>query len=238
MTLTTKRMLSLLFPKKCCGCYAPVEQEQFLCKECLEKAFRIHHPYCPYCGVSLEDCHCRKKERAYAMTVAPYYYEGAVRQAILNFKFRGREDIAVFLGQEMRNTVNSQLFGIPFTHITCVPTTREKMVKRGYNQAQSLGEQLLVGCFDWISEQPEQDWHMVVKTGSGQMQHMLNASGRRKNIHNAYKVNRGRVLNGAVILLVDDIVTTGATATEISTILKLQGAKEVYVVSAALTRKD
>ena len=237
MMNTTRRALSILFPEKCSSCGASVAPEQFLCDSCREGAHFILPPYCPCCGTSEVDCKCRKRGRAFELCVAPYYYEDSIRQAVMNLKFGGREDIAVPLGQAMSRTVGSRLYGVPFTHVTCVPSTRDKVAERGYNQAQSLGEQMVKGdCFYWLEQKPRTDWNMLVKKESEQMQHLLGADSRRRNIRDAYRLNRNRNIEDAVILLVDDIVTTGATASEIATILKLNGAKEVYVVSAALTR--
>ena len=232
MTGTNRRLLSVLYPGTCVCCGAPADPDLLVCTRCGERFFRITPPVCRYCGVSLDDCRCSKKPHAYEAVAAPYYYEAACRDAILGMKYGNREDAAIPLARAMNQTLHAQYFGIPFDIITCVPMTREGKAKRGYNQAASLARRIRTETI----RQPDFDPNLLKKQSTERAQHKLGAEGRKKNIFGAIRLNRGRDVTGKTILLIDDIVTTGATANECATILRLEGAKAVYVLTAAITR--
>ena len=231
-----RKAAGILFPGTCISCGTLVDPTEFICAECRERIRHILPPFCPYCGTSQVDCRCRKSPHAYEANVAPFYYEDAIRDAILGFKFGAKEETAVYLGKAMSQTIAARYYGIPFTLVTCVPSTSHSLGERGYNQAQSLVEQLDFSQFTWLSKKPTVDCHLLKKNETGEMQHFLGAEARRENIRNAYALKKNRRVDGETILLIDDIVTTGATANEISVILKLMGAREVYIASAAITR--
>ena len=184
----------------------------------------------------MDDCTCRKQAHAYGEVVAPFYYEGPVRELLLQLKYGGKEDIARYLAGEMTKVIRERFFGIRFDLLTCVPTTADRIDSRGYNQAQSLAELLAPDPQTGLLEKVERDYYVLKKHPTGKMQHFLGASGRRANIRNAFSLRPGRSVEGKTILLVDDIVTTGATAEECTEILRLNGARQVEVACAAVTR--
>lgn len=233
--MTFRNWWSVLYPATCVCCGEPADPDRLVCPACAETFLRITPPFCPFCGVSLCDCRCRKRPHAYERVVAPYYYEGRVRDAILHMKFRGREDAAIPLAAAMQQVVEAQYFDIPFDLITCVPMSRDSYARRGFNQAEALARRIHP---DPVSGHPEPvfDGGLLTKKSGEQMQHFLGAEARRQNIRGALRLGNGRSVAGKTILLVDDIVTTGATAGECAGILRLHGAKAVYVATAALTR--
>lgn len=228
---------SLLYPPRCLCCGRTVAYGVELCSACEKRIRTIRAPYCPFCGTSLSDCTCPKRERAYIEVAAPFYYEAGVRDILLQLKYGGKEDTAKFLAGAMRKTLSARYFGISFDLLTCVPTSWKRLLSRGYNQAQSLAEQLMEEEQSGFLIGVERDYRLLKKQPTEKMQHFLGASGRRANIQNAFCLCNGKNVRGKTILLIDDIVTTGATAQECATILKLEGAKEVYIGCAAVTRK-
>lgn len=236
MALSYHNVVGLLFPNVCICCGKPVSPPAEFCAECLPGVRPIFPPFCPACGANELDCRCNKRGHAYNQSVAPFYYEASVRNAILRFKFGGHEEVSRFFGRTMGRTIGAYYFGIPFDIVAPVPATKEKTAKRGFNQAQSLIEHVPKDTFYW-QDMPDIDPHLLLKNPTEEEQHFLGAEARRKNIRNAYTLNKYRNVTGKNILLVDDIVTTGATAHEIAALLKLWGAKGVYVASAARTRK-
>lgn len=237
MERTFRQLVSVLFPPRCLCCGTPVESGQALCPSCEERMERIEAPYCVYCGTSLPDCTCPKRDHAYNEVAAPFYYEAGARDILLQLKYGGKEDGAKYLAEEMGKTLRDRYFGIHFDLLTCVPTSTERIVRRGYNQAESLARQLREDPESGFLTGAKRDFSLLQKRPTRQMQHFLGASGRRANIQNAFCLRSGREVSGKTILLIDDIVTTGATAQECATILKLAGAKDVYVGCAAVTRK-
>ena len=226
----------LLFPKTCPCCGKPLNKGERVCPDCGRAVRRNESPYCPFCGVSERNCACRKNERPYDHMVAPFFYEGPVREAILRMKFGKKEEGARFLAEELRDAIDARLFGESFDVVAVVPMSRERYAERGFNQARSLAE--------FVMEDPPEplknalpDYGLLRKKNTGgAMQHLLGAEGRRENIRNAVSVGKHRDLKGKRVLLLDDLVTTGATAGECAVLLRMAGAESVSVAAAAVTR--
>lgn len=236
MSTFFNRMAELLFPARCSCCGQAADAGSLLCAECARQIRPILPPFCPFCGTAEADCKCKKTPHAYEQAVAPFYYESVIRDALLRMKYGNREEVAVFLGRHLQDTILARYFGIPFTLITCVPATGEKMAERGFNQAESLTEEINPQAFSWMTVPPHVDCKLLKKRNMGEAQHTLGAEARRRNIRNSYRLHEKKSVKGEVILLIDDIVTTGATADEIASLFLLQGAEQVYVAAAALTR--
>lgn len=234
----TDKLLGVLFPKKCvsCGTYLEKDETDF-CTSCKKDIERVAPPYCPYCHKGKRYCKCNRRERAYDFAAAPFYYSGSVKNAVRRLKFASDEYVSVVLGKEMSATVNSLFFGAKFDIITCVPCTGKSLSERGYNQSQSLAEQIDLNPSMWALEAPPvRDWHLLRKEKTTGVQHLLSAENRRRNIELAYKLNSGRDVREKTILLIDDILTTGATVEACAAELLLHGAKHVYVAVAAMVK--
>ncbi|MDD6808175.1 MAG: ComF family protein [Oscillospiraceae bacterium] len=219
---------SFIFPRKCvaCGEYL-VNLEEFLCKKCAERVERTKAPFCEFCGVGKDYCRCRKNRHAYETVIAPFYYEGAIKDAIGRMKFGKKEGVASFFGQEMTKDIMAKYFGIKFDILTCVPSTNKSIKERGFNQSRSILEEININGV-------EKDYDLLIKRNQKDIQHTLGAEKRRKNTDNVYFLKNGKDVKNKIILLVDDILTTGATADSCAKTLRLSGAQKVYVSVAAL----
>ncbi len=230
----------LLFPRKCvcCGTYLADENESSyadVCIPCTETIVRVQPPYCPRCLRGKDSCRCyRQRPFAFDGLVAPFYYEGAIRNAIMRMKFDGKESVARFLGRELGAELETRCFGYTFDVVTCVPTSGESLAARGFNQSRSIAENLGLSAETFPFIVP--DYTLLVKRKSAAVQHRLGARGRLRNIQGSFELNRNRDVVGKTILLVDDIATTGATAEECARVLKFAGADKVLLATAALTR--
>lgn len=218
---------SFIYPRKCvsCGNYISNEKEDF-CLECKAGVFRTKAPYCPYCGVGKEYCSCRKNSHAYEMAIAPFYYEGSIKKAIGRMKFGKKEGVSRFFGMEITKDIEMKYFGIDFDIITCVPSTTKSIRERGFNQSASILESINI-------EEDKKDYSLLTKKPQKDIQHMLGAEKRRENVSNTYFLSEGRIVKDKNILLIDDILTTGATADACTRTLMFNGAMKVYVAVAA-----
>lgn len=226
----------LLFPKTCPCCGGELREGQTVCEHCAPDIHRNPAPHCPSCGVSLRSCRCARNARAYDRIVAPFFYEGAIRDALLRMKFGKHEDVARYLAAELREAIDARYFGEPFDLLTVVPMSRDRYASRGFNQARTLAEFLMKDPPEPLQDTLVDYGLLKKKNSHGSMQHLLGAEGRRKNIRDAVSVGPNRPLEGKSVLLLDDIVTTGATVGECATILRLAGASRVCVAAAAVTR--
>ena len=191
-------------------------------------------PRCPFCGCVLDAPGiCGKCQDALPWTeegkilqtlpgnlrcAAPLWYEDAVREGLLAFKFQGSQAAARSLGELVARCAAEQFSG-EFDTVTWVPVSRKRLRKRGYDQARLLAEQ---ACRLWDTK-PAQ---------SG----ISEPAARRANVLGVFDPVPGAEIAGKRILLVDDICTTGATLAECARVLRDAGAAEVVCVAIAHAR--
>ena len=206
-------LAQLLFPPKCVLCGCVLEQnEQDLCRKCRTEA--------PECGIS------RNKYPFIESWTAVWYYQDLVRRSILRYKFHGRRNYAAvyarLLGMKLMKEDRLQV-----DVITWVPISAKRLKKRGFDQCQLLAEALgkevelpVLSLLRKVRDNPPQ---------SGIVGH----AHRKANVLGAYVAETSQALSGKRVLLVDDILTTGATASECARILLTAGASEVHLAVVA-----
>lgn len=160
---------------------------------------------------------------------APYFYEAAVRRAILRMKFSGRPDLARPLADAMAEALRAA--GIPLSDaaVVPVPSGRRELRRRGYDVplhlARVLGGELRLPV-----------WQALCKTRETVPQAQLSGAARRQNLRGAFAVRPPRSVAGRRILLVDDIYTTGATLDACAKALKEAGAASCIGLCIAAVR--
>ena len=210
-------LMSLLFPDKCILCGKLLKkQEQDLCREC-----RADSPDYPV----------RKENRQFLDSfTAVWYYEGSVRRSLLRYKFYGKRCYAAGYGRLLAMKL---LCAHPegFDCITWVPVSRLRKLRRGYDQVELLAQ--AVGWELGMEPVP-----LLKKVRHNRPQSGLkDAAKRRANVLGAYREIQTQQIAGKRILLLDDILTTGATAGECARVLLTCGAKEIHCAAVAAARK-
>lgn len=233
MKLNIGRLITPLFPSRCACCGVPVEGDESICRDCENNLTGPEPPFCPFCGAGIEVCNCNG-EAPYDILVSPFYYEGPVLLGIHRLKFQNKEDSAVFFGRKIGETINKRLYGYEFDILAPVPASRKKLMERGFNQSLSLAEEIK---WDNGKKKPILDSALLKKTEGMEVKKEKSRAGRKEMVKGSFLLGKGRDVKGKSILLVDDIMTTGATLGECATILKLHGAKYVAVVCAAVSHK-
>ena len=206
----------LLYPPACILCDALLTEREYLCPRCRKEA--------PYFKNSK-----RKLEFLDSFT-AVWYYKGYARDSLLRYKFRGKtylaEPYSRFLAARIRREHPEG-----FDLLTWVPVSPLRRLQRGYDQCRLLT--LALG----------KELHMKPRRLLFKIRHNPAQSGlsdpslRRGNVKGAYRVLHKKELFGKRILLVDDILTTGATAGECARMLKTFGAAEVHCAVMAAARE-
>lgn len=212
-----QRLWKLLFPPKC-----------ILCRKVLEKD---ETDLCRHCRIDSPECNSSARKLPHiSKWAAVWYYEGTVRESILRFKFRGVRSYAPAYGRLMAMALQRQEMQ-NFDLLTWVPTGRWRKLRRGYDQvellARAVGNELgvePVSLLKKVRNNPPQSGI----TGDAQ---------RRANVLGVYRVRDVKVLAEKRILLLDDVITTGATAGEAARVLLTAGAKEVYCGAVAMARR-
>ena len=209
--------LDLLYPPACILCGTLLEEKAYLCPRCRKEA--------PYFKNS------KRKLQFVDSFTAVWYYKGYVRDSLLRFKFGGGTDLTEAYGRFLALRVLKD-YPEGFDLITWVPVSFFRRWKRGYDQCRLLA--LALG-----KELGRKPRRLLIKVRHNRAQSGLSdPSLRRGNVMGAYRVLAKKDLAGKRILLIDDILTTGATAGECARMLKLAGAAEVHCAVMAAAMKE
>ena len=208
-------LLNLLFPPKCTLCAKVLEkQETDLCRDC-----RLNSPECA--GI-------HKNFSFLDSWAAVWYYEEYIRSSLLRYKFRHARHYAPVYGRMLAMRV-LQEYPEGFDILTWVPVSRLRRFTRGYDQVELLVE--AVG-----QELGMQPVSTLKKVRNNRPQSgIVGQAKRRANVLGVYRAVCPQEVRGQRVLLLDDLITTGATAGECARVLLTAGAKEVHcgVIAAA-----
>lgn len=202
----------LLFPPKCVFCRELLhETEEYICRSCSQKVWEISRPK-------------NHKGAFYNEALSVYPYEGDVRRAVHRFKFHGGIYLAEFFALKMTAKVENARW--KFDIVTAAPSHISKRYKKGYDHAYLLAEGIskLTGA---------PCCRLLKKTRKTAHMYGLTLAQRRANIMGSVSVCQAADIKNKRILLVDDILTTGSTASECARVLKAAGASYVAVITAA-----
>ncbi len=210
-------LMELLFPPKCVVCRKLLKSGEIdLCREC-----RADAP--EYAGKKINI-------RFLDSFAAVWYYEGNVRRSLLRFKFYNARSYGVSYGRILAMRLQRE-YPDGFDMLTWVPVSRLRKLRRGYDQVELLAK--AVGRELGLSPVPT-----LKKIRNNRPQSRLkDPAARRANVLGAYRMLDGADVKGKRVVLLDDILTTGATAGECARVLLSAGAKEVHCAAVAAARK-
>ncbi len=211
-------MLDLLFPPRCAFCRKLIQSgESGICNDC-----QIKLPW--IVGQEAE-----QKFEFVSLCVSPLWYRDNVRESVHRYKFDGCSGYAKTYGKLVAQCVSDHLLD-RFDVISWVPLSAKRLRKRGYDQAKLLAVEVARNL-DCVAVET------LRKVRNTDAQSSINDdSARRANILGAYEVPDPEFVAGKRILLIDDVVTTGATLSECARVLRTFGAKEVVCASLARAR--
>ncbi len=226
-----KKLQFCVFPPTCLLCGAPGEGERDLCAGCRADLPRNEHA-CQRCGMPLATTaaltcgECQLHPPPYDRTFAPLLYQPPADYLIKGLKFGGRLAIARLLG-EWLGAALQQRESKPPEGIIPVPLHPSRLRERGFNQSVELARPV-ARCLDvplLLSN--------VRRIRRTQPQAQLDAAARRSNVQGAFSISRAVQFRHVAIL--DDVITTGSTVTEIAKVLKAAGVEEIEVWAVART---
>jgi ComF family protein len=227
-------LASVLFAPACAACAEPLDRPTrgAVCQACWRAVRPLTPPLCDGCGdplpswrtisVPLGRCaRCRRGPRAVDRARAAGEYDGALRAVVHALKYDGRRSLARPLAALMRARGGDLIAGARAA--VPVPLHASRRRERGFNQAADLARHLgppVVFALARVRATAEQA--------------SLPAGRRHGNVRGAFTATRAaRTLRGAIVLLVDDVSTTGATLEACARALKQAGVAEVRAVTAA-----
>ena len=211
-----ERLLDLLYPPKCAFCRKLVTDRRMLCPDC-ETALPVP-----------EKEKQSKKISGLAVCLSPLYYTGDVRQSLHRYKFQGAAAYYRIYAELMAACAREH--GLTADLVTWVPLSRKRLRSRGYDQARLLAEEV-AGRLGLPCEQTlEKIRNNPAQSGTS------GAEERQKNVLGVYRAVTS--FAGEHVLLVDDIVTTGATLSEAAKELLNAGAEQVSGLTLARTDRE
>lgn len=210
-------LVRLIFPPKCLLCQTLLDQELDLCARC-----RVHGPEYPDAKIKLPHLDS---------WLGMWYYEADVRESLLRYKFGGKRNYARGYGRLLAMRLLQERQG-QFDLITWVPISRRRKARRGYDQVELLAKAV-------SAELGVEAVKCLHKHRHTQPQSRLSsAAERRANVLGAFRAVEPEGFRGKRVLLLDDILTTGATLSEAARVLLTAGAAEVQAAVVAVSKFD
>ncbi len=236
-------LLGLVYPRACYGCEASMaEQEGYLCQTCNDQLRPIKQPLCEVCGqpysgdmsIGFRCSNCADRVLHFDFARAAYKSQGLARVLVHRFKYNGHFFLAALLGRMLGEAVKDPRIAITDPEsdvewiLVPVPLHARRLREREFNQADEL-------CRELARLHGLKMVNALRRTRYTRRQAMLDRTERLRNLRGAFvissKVRERKMIAGSRVLLVDDVLTTGATASECAQTLSAAGALKVVVIT-------
>ena len=228
----------LIFPRRCTFCRKNLAgTEQAICPDCMSLIPYLHSPLCSLCGRELPDSSgcdhlcgsCLRRPPVYATARAVVRYEEPVNHLLHRLKYTSDTQVLPALSQIIAPFADALLhdFQHETDRVIPVPLFSARLRKRGLNQSLLLARLLFPTAGDAVLVDT------LIRTRDTPPQTTLDGVARRKNLRAAFAVKYPEVISKRRIFLIDDVFTTGTTATECAQALMAAGASQVCVVTVA-----
>lgn len=208
-------LLDLIYPPKCVFCGKLLtEHETDLCAKCRTEI--------PTVGQHIERGEC------YRECYSVYYYEGRVKESLRRFKFGGKSCYAASYSRFIAMELLRQR--VEFDVLSWVPISEKRARERGYHQtmlmAQAVAKELGIEAVETLKK---------IKNNPAQSG-LHGTAARKQNVAGVYEVTQPERFVGKTVLLIDDVITSGATLSEAARTLQHGGAKCILCATLAATR--
>jgi len=229
-------LLNKLFPLKCINCN---QIGEIICDNCLYDCELLTTQYCIVCdkpsfnGDTHTECLKRNPSKTPTQLLSVYNYKDTVRDTIKTSKYGSKKFIAL-KKLTYESTVIIKEWGLNFDDYICIaiPSSKKRYKKRGFNQSEIITEiiakRLKLPVYNSIIERIKET----------EAQHTLGRSNRFENLKDAFSTKDKTFLKDKKIILIDDVVTTGATLLEISKLLYESGVVEVKCITLSKKFKE
>lgn len=232
-----KACVDLVFPLRCALCRRKILPDSVipLCPACSAAVKRNHPPFCRKCGRTIDHdarnrgicSSCTRRITHFDRAYSPFLYEGPVKALIQELKYRGKDRLGPALGGLMAEFIKEYALNLDFIdYVVPVPLHPAKLREREFNQALLLAQPVAAALEIPVAE------GALARTRATRTQTDLRRDDRYRNVEGAFTAGAHPLLSGN-ILLIDDVLTTGATASEAAKALKEAGAGIVFVLTLA-----
>ncbi|HDS1680629.1 TPA: ComF family protein [Pseudomonas putida] len=221
----------------CLLCNEPAEQRYPLCVAC-EQELPWNEEHCLRCALplamaGLTCAQCSRRPPAFDQVIAPWHFGFPLDTLISRFKHNSQWPLGRLMAEILSLNLSHRFQeGLPKPDLLLpVPLARRRLRKRSFNQAGMLGR--------WLSKALviECNERLLLRTRETPAQQHLDARARRRNLHQAFALAGEASLEGKHVAVVDDVLTTGATAQATAQLLRQAGARRIDVYCLARTAK-
>ena len=223
-----------------CDDVLDIKTSDYVCEKCKADLPYVKGETCDICGRTLYTgymdtvCHDCKTEKIYFIkNISAFEYKDNVKEAIRRMKFTALEIwIARELGKILAKKVKEQYGDIRFDMIVPVPISQINYIKRKFNQATEIALPIRRAINVPVND------NVLKKIRHTKQQSSLGHKERKANVKGAYKVFHPDDICDKIILLIDDVYTTGSTINECAKTLKKAGAMSIYTATVSITGKE
>jgi ComF family protein len=231
-----KPFLDILYPRSCIGCGKTAPKTfRYICWDCWANTVRVEAPFCACCGDPVSGavehdfiCYsCSDEQPAFDAARSATRYDGVIGDALRKLKYEHALWLSPDLAAVLYNCIRAEFPEETFDLLVPVPLYHVRRRDRGFNQSAMLSGELarLLG-----TSSVQGVLRRIRPTTS---QTNLTAKERLSNVNKAFKSRNDKRLAGRKVLLVDDVMTTGATVNACAKALKRGGAATVHVITVA-----
>ncbi|MES2960790.1 MAG: ComF family protein [Pseudomonadota bacterium] len=232
-----KKISEIIFPNHCLSCEKIISIDGLFCESCWLKLQFICEPKCTICaypfefqGLSLICGKCLTKKPAFDRVITIFRYDDILKKIVGSLKYRDQTFLAKKFARILFDKSKNEIKDCEL--VVAVPLHVSRLRKRKFNQAVLLAKNLLKLA-------PEMQFFpdLMVRIKDTKSQIFLKKKERENNLKNVFAINAKylETIKGKNILLIDDVMTTGATVENCAKILKKYGAKKVKVLTIAKT---
>ena len=232
-------LANLVYPARCLSCRSALDSHaagDLICATCLGNIKRNTPPFCHYCGRQLEKktlakniCRgCLKKNLHFDRAFSPCVYEGVAKELIHEFKYRSKEHLGKPLSTIMLDFIREYRLPVEFIDLVIpVPLAKNRLREREFNQSEILARHIAGELKKPLVTE------CLKRHRSTRRQTDLQPEKRFLNVSGSFSVTNAGEITGKNVLLIDDVLTTGATSSEAAGSLKNAGARIVFVLTLA-----
>ncbi|MDE5756739.1 MAG: ComF family protein, partial [Clostridia bacterium] len=218
-----------------CGKELEEQSKYGLCQECKENLSFLGDKICKKCGrLQFNEADycltCQEHKRNFDFARSCVVYDDVAKDIVRGIKFGGKKYFAKYVANFLIKRYQKAFDGVDIDVVIPVPLTKKNRVGRGYNQSWEIAKRFA----DAVNLTADKD--IVAKIKNTQEQAKLGGKEREENILGAFEVERPEAVKNKSVLIIDDVMTTGSTASEIARVLKKAKAKEVYLLTFASTK--
>ena len=229
--------LSFFYPEVCqiCGAQRASPGDGYVCSDCWMDVRFIKPPFCERCGLPYEgeitsafECsNCREMDLHFSSARSAVVARGLVLDVIHRYKYSRALWFEPFLGDLLIQQARPALEKEKWDLIVPVPLHRLKKREREFNQAERLAEQLSRATKIPVNA------NLLERVEFTRTQTLLTRPQRAANVRNAFRLRRAKKMHGEKIILIDDVLTTGATTSACAKVLRKAGASDICVWTVA-----